>query len=317
MKLAETVTFGAASLDRAAHLRKSAAKLAKQPDARSLVFWRGRPLLERESYALAQLPLSDPIFKHASAEIFLGLQDNRPIFVHDISAWEPEPDQQEIQNSFSDTSEQIHPDAPAGHSFKELRSVLAQLSRDDAELAATAKGIFGWHQKHKFCANCGASTKVGEAGWQRDCDACKTPHFPRTDPVVIMLVTHGNETLLGRSPNWPAGMYSCLAGFMEPGETVEAAVRREVFEESGVRVGEIDYITSQPWPFPSSLMIGCHGRATTTKITRDEIELEDALWASKETLLESLSGHSEKLLLARPGSIAHFLIDHWLKGAIS
>ncbi|MEO0917723.1 MAG: NAD(+) diphosphatase, partial [Pseudomonadota bacterium] len=150
------------------------------------------------------------------------------------------------------------------------------------------------------------------AGWQRDCPACGHHHFPRTDPVVIMLITHGNAVLVGRSPGWPEGMYSLLAGFVEPGETVEAAVRREVFEEVGVRVGPVRYLASQPWPFPASLMLGCAGDALSTDLTLDPNEIEDALWVSREEMAKAFSGTHPTILPARKGAIAHFLLRAWL-----
>jgi NAD+ diphosphatase len=151
-----------------------------------------------------------------------------------------------------------------------------------------------------------------QAGWQRTCTACNAPHFPRTDPVVIMLVTRGNNCLLGRSPGWPEGMYSCLAGFVEPGETIEAAVRREVFEEAGVRVGKVDYLASQPWAFPSSLMFGCHGEALSEEITLDPDELEVARWVSREEVAAAAAGLRDDILPARKGAIAHFLLRNWM-----
>jgi len=187
-----------------------------------------------------------------------------------------------------------------------------RLSVSCAELAATGKAIFGWHASHGFCARCGAASAVAEAGWQRVCPDCGARHFPRTDPVVIMLITHGNSLLLGRSPHWPDGMYSLLAGFVEPGETIEAAVRREVLEESGVRVGPVEYLSSQPWPFPASLMIGCRGAALSTAITLDPVELEDALWVSRERLLDIFAGRDKTVLPARTGAIAQFLMRNWL-----
>jgi NAD+ diphosphatase len=153
---------------------------------------------------------------------------------------------------------------------------------------------------------------VTNAGWQRNCPACTTSHFPRTDPVVIMLVTRGNQLLLGRNAIWPEGMYSLLAGFVEPGETIEAAVRREVFEETGVRCGPVRYLASQPWPFPASLMIGCQAEATTQAITIDPVEIEEALWISREALLEVMAGQHPKIKAPRKGAIAGFLIGKWL-----
>jgi NAD+ diphosphatase len=154
------------------------------------------------------------------------------------------------------------------------------------------------------------------SGWQRDCPACGGHHFPRTDPVVIMLITRGNSVLMGRSPHWPEGMYSLLAGFVEPGETIEAAVRREVFEEAGVRVGAVRYLSSQPWPFPTSLMFGCEGIATSDEITIDPAELEDAFWVTREEMMAATAGLREDIRPARKGSIARFLIEKWLADAL-
>ena len=168
--------------------------------------------------------------------------------------------------------------------FGDLRALMAELSPADAGDAAAAKGILSWHETHGFCARCGAASEVADAGWKRVCPACGGQHFPRTDPVVIMLITYGNAFLMGRSPGWPEGMYSLLAGFIEPGETMEAAVRREVAEETAVQVGRVGYLASQPWPYPSSLMFGCWGEALNRDITLDPAELEDAMWISREEL---------------------------------
>jgi NAD+ diphosphatase len=150
------------------------------------------------------------------------------------------------------------------------------------------------------------------AGWQRSCDSCGGQHFPRTDPVVIMLITHGNDLLLGRSPGWPDRMWSLLAGFVEPGETMEAAVRREVFEESQVPVGRVEYLSSQPWAFPNSLMFGCRGEATGRDIVIDPAELDAARWVSREEMVEVLAGSHPEIRPLRQGAIAEFLIRHWV-----
>ena len=189
---------------------------------------------------------------------------------------------------------------------------MAELTAGDAGTAAAAKGILGWHATHGFCASCGARSEVADAGWRRACPACGAQHFPRTDPVVIMLILHGNAVLLGRSAAWPPGMYSLLAGFMEPGESIEAAVRREVLEEAGVPVGEVDYLSSQPWPFPSSLMIGCRGAALSRAIVRDPVELEDARWVSREARARGARRPGPRPAPGAPGSIARFLIERWL-----
>jgi NAD+ diphosphatase len=317
MRNAENVTFGASSLDRAAHLRKSAPALAKDVSATAIILWRGKLLVDTKTTETSKVPLDHPILADSGSNIFLGMTANTPVFAYDISIWEPNPEQQADEASFLDQTMQHHPKAPKGSAFQELRAIMSLLSRDDAELAAAAKGVFGWHLNHRFCAKCGAATDMADAGWQRNCPTCNTPHFPRTDPVVIMLITHGNKVLLGRSPAWPEKMYSLLAGFMEPGETIEAAVRREVFEESGITVGKVGYMTSQPWPFPSSLMIGCYGTAMSTVIDLDENELEDALWVSKEEIIDALCGNTDDILPSRKGSIAQFLLENWIKDSIA
>ena len=280
-------------------------------DAGVLAIWRGKPLLWSDRRKPAFLPFDHPVFALADEEpIFLGLDDGKARFARDISNWEPieVPD---TVGAFLDPSEQAHPDTDDAV-FAELRANMTRLSPRGAELVATAKAILGWHETHGFCARCGAKTEIGQAGWQRDCPACGAHHFPRTDPVVIMLITKGNSVLVGRSPGWPEGMYSLLAGFVEPGETIEAAVRREVLEESGVQVGQVDYLSSQPWPFPSSLMFGCQGHATSNEITIDPEEIEDARWVTREEMLEAMAGRHAVLKPARKGAIARFLIDNWL-----
>jgi NAD+ diphosphatase len=189
---------------------------------------------------------------------------------------------------------------------------MVTLSPREAELAATARALLGWHRSHRFCARCGAASAPDRGGWIRRCPSCGTSHFPRTDPVVIMLVTRGDRVLLGRSPGWPERMYSLLAGFVEPGETVEGAVRREVAEETGVRVGRVGYLASQPWPFPASLMLGCWGEALSEEITLDPVELHDALWIGRSELLEVFAGAHPRIRAPREGAIAGFLLRHWL-----
>ena len=301
MRTAETVTFGGGGLDRAAHLR------ADPPGegATVLPLWRGKPLLDGEGLSWierAQVPVEGP-------EVFLGLHDGEPRYARDVSAWEPD-EKPSTLGAFLDPSEQVHPALPGA--FAELRARMTRLDAHDAELAATAKAILGWHATHGFCARCGARTETAEAGWQRVCPACGAHHFPRTDPVVIMLITHGNSVLVGRSPGWPAGLYSLLAGFVEPGETLEAAVRREVMEETGIPVGPVSYLASQPWPFPASLMVGCRGEATGREITLDPAELDHARWLTREEAVEVMAGTHPEVLPARPGAIARFLIEAWL-----
>lgn len=318
MKIAETVTFGGSALDRAAEWRSDPAALAqaaKDPASRAVLFWRGKPLLEDGPHgrSLVRLQLDHPVLNETAPQpFFLGREDGGAVFAYDLSAWSPADHDGANLNSFLDRSEQHHPALPQTQRFAELRAVMTRISPRDAELAASARALLNWHATHGFCAVCGARSEVSKAGWQRDCPSCGAHHFPRTDPVVIMLITYGNEVLMGRSPGWPGGMYSLLAGFIEPGETIEAAVRREVWEEAGVRVGQVSYLASQPWPFPSSLMMGCHGEALSREITIDPVEIEDAIWVSRDEMLEVAAGRHPRILPARRGAIAHFILNNWL-----
>jgi NAD+ diphosphatase len=192
-----------------------------------------------------------------------------------------------------------------------LRSIFVEgiLPKPIVDLLAQARSLVHWHERHGFCANCGSATEMQDAGYRRVCAACKAEHFPRTDPVVIMAIKHGDDFLLGRQAAWPVGMYSTLAGFMEPGETIEQAVQREVLEETDIRVGKVSYLASQPWPFPSSIMIGAEGEALSRDITIDPSELEEARWVSRDELQQMLHGkHPEGHFASRPQAIAHYIL---------
>lgn len=322
MKNAEQVTFGGSGLDRAAQYRGDADKLTEamhNPAARCILLWRGKLLVQGEGLdQLAMIPMTHPLISNGpggviESPVFLGLSaDSAPVFAVDISAWTAEGLDLTSLGAFVDKSEQQHPDLPQGHVFAELRRIMTRLSARDAELAATSKAIIGWHETHRYCARCGAASEVSQGGWQRSCLSCGGQHFPRTDPVVIMLITHGDSVLMGRSPGWPDGMFSLLAGFVEPGETLEAAVRREVMEEAGVPVGAVSYLSSQPWPFPASLMFGCAGEALSRDIVIDPVEIEEAMWVSKSEMMQAFAGDHPRLLPARKGAIAHFLLQNWL-----
>jgi NAD+ diphosphatase len=315
MRIAETVTFGGSGLDRAAHLRldpQAVDGMIRDPAARMLPIWRGKPLFAGEPRGLGWLEAGHPVLGAADeTPVFLGLDAATPRFAIDISGWQPE-EVPDTVGAFFDPSEQRHPLLAPDHAFGELRANMTRLDARSAELVATAKAILGWHETHGHCARCGARSRIAEAGWQRLCSDCGARHFPRTDPVVIMLILSGNDALMGRSPGWPAGMYSLLAGFVEPGESLEGAVRREVREEAGVEVGPVSYLASQPWPFPASLMVGCRGEAVSREIVVDPSELEDARWVSREEMLEVIAGRSAAMKPARPGAIARFLIEAWL-----
>ncbi|HEV7517939.1 MAG TPA: NAD(+) diphosphatase, partial [Thermoanaerobaculia bacterium] len=193
----------------------------------------------------------------------------------------------------------------------ELRTIGALLDRDDAALLAYARGLLHWHSRHGFCGVCGGATVSRSGGHVRQCLRCPAEHFPRTDPAVIMLVTHGDTCLLGHQRAWPERMYSTLAGFVEPGESLEEAVAREVREEAGIEVGAVEYHSSQPWPFPASIMLGFLARAVTTEIHRHDEELADARWFHRDELADPVN---RPVQLPNPASIARRLIEDWLAG---
>ena len=198
----------------------------------------------------------------------------------------------------------------------DLRTIAMQGEVDTVHVPplAEAKAILGWHARHRFCPNCSAATVLTQAGWRRDCPVCKAEHFPRTDPVVIMLPIKGDRCVLGRSPRFPPTMWSCLAGFCEPGESIEEAVRREVAEEVGVTCARVRYFASQPWPFPSSLMIGCHAEAVSDDVVIDKSEIEDARWFDRAELKSMLlRQHPQELSTPPPIAIAHHIIRDFVE----
>ncbi len=202
-------------------------------------------------------------------------------------------------------------DGPArGRSF-ELIAALHGLRAGEAATYAAARSVLDWHARHRFCANCGQATAAFRAGWGRACAACSTEHFPRVDPVVIMIAEHDGRALLGRQPAFPPGRYSALAGFLEPGESIEEAVAREIGEEAGIAVTDVRYVASQPWPFPSSLMIACTARATDDEIVLDRNELEDAIWVPREVVRAVLAGEPGPFLPPPPYAIAYTLLTAW------
>jgi NAD+ diphosphatase len=273
--------FSGAGLDRADALRASPDKLgelASREDARELVWRDGIPAMD-ERGKLAWSELSEP-------SLFLGLDGDAP--------------------RFSPIAE------PATQPFS-VMPLLAQLDAADAPLFAAAMSLARWHVRHRFCANCGHATEVVRGGWSRRCPRCSAEHFPRVDPVVIMLVEHDEKVLLGRQPHYPADRYSALAGFVEVGESIEDAVAREVKEEAGIAVADVRYVASQPWPVPSSLMIGCRAVALSQELTIDTTELEDARWFTRDEVSRGLAGSEDAPFLPPPRTaIARTLLEHWL-----
>ncbi|THD83492.1 NAD(+) diphosphatase [Aliigemmobacter aestuarii] len=310
----DSMAFAGGGLVRAAHLRKDGALLSGMlSEGRVLPVWRGKPMVDAPRDALGWVRAGSPVLHGAAPPVFLGLDDaGKGLFAADTSDWSPEAGAEAVEAGFLDPSVQRHPALDDSHGYTELRAVMIRLSPLEAEIAATAKALLHWHRSHRYCAACGAPSDLAAGGWQRSCPTCAAQHFPRTDPVVIMLVTRGNRLLLGRSPGWPEGMYSTLAGFVEPGETVEAAVRREVFEETGIPVRAVRVLASQPWPFPASLMIGCHAEAEAEEIRLDPEELEDALWLSREDMAAVVAGRHPRVRAPRKGAIAHELVANWL-----
>jgi NAD+ diphosphatase len=296
--------YTASAIDRAADRRDDDAALAKfLQDDRAGGYVVGGELVVMKQRGEAIDPLFSPAeasaFGSARDTIFLGFLGEAPRFGFGFDPASIEP--LKARNDLKIT---------------DLRTIAVQGLVDAAHLPplAEAKALIGWHARHRFCPNCGTPTRVVQGGWRRDCPSCKAEHFPRTDPVVIMLAIAGERCVLGRSPRFAPTMWSALAGFAEPGETIEEAVRREVLEEAGIRCGKVKYAMSQPWPFPSSLMIGCHAEALSETIVIDRSEIEDARWFSRDELALMLGRrHPDGLTTPPPVAIAHHLIRSFVE----
>jgi NAD+ diphosphatase len=298
--------YAAGGLDRVGHLRKDsdwlAARLADGA-SRFVPVWRAQNLVRDTEDGPAPLLIdraqAESLLAGGPETVLLGLEAETALFALDLSTLEAPLDSLALD--------------AARHKFLDLRAFGPLLGRRDGSLLAYAKAMMHWHSRHRFCGVCGSPTVAAEAGHVRHCTnaACKTTHFPRTDPAVIMLVSDGDKCLLGRQAVWPAGMYSTLAGFVEPGESLEEAVAREVFEEAGIEVDCVTYHSSQPWPFPASIMLGFHATAKTREIRIDAHELQDANWYSRDWLLSHEDGADFRM--PRKDSIARRLIEDWLK----
>jgi NAD+ diphosphatase len=288
-------------LDRVAHLRNDEAWLRAQLDAEhTLVIpvWRSRNLVANPAEPKGVLMSrrdAHELMSASGATVLLGIRNETAHFAVDISDLE----EHDVRG--------LHADAE----FVDLRSVGAVMDRTEASILAYAKGIMHWHARHGFCGVCGSPTEIREAGHLRKClnPNCGAMHFPRTDPAVIMLVARGDRALLGRKAEWMEGMYSTLAGFVEPGESLEQAVAREVWEEAGVRISNIRYHSSQPWPFPASLMLGFFADADGDDFQRNDDELEDLQWFTRQELADGGAGIARR---PRSDSIARRLIDEWI-----
>lgn len=291
------------TLDRAAHLRfkdEQLFALESRSDTRAYVIHRESLVIKKEGDSVRALLTIDEALAFGAnpGTIFLGLRDGAAVFGMGISA-------QAVEQLM--TRDDV--------AVSELRGMAMQgiVPSDQLSAIAQAKSMVSWHQRNGFCASCGSKSSMAEGGWKRVCPTCKTEHFPRTDPVVIMLVEKGDKCLLGRQKQFAPGMYSCLAGFVEAAETIEDAVKREIFEESGIRCTDVTYYMTQPWPYPSSLMIGCSARALNDEIVIDPMELEDARWFDRdEAMLMWKREHPEGLAGPHPFAIAHHLLGRWL-----
>jgi len=277
--------FSGPGLDRADPLRaqpERIAEFARDPAARTLSWDNGAPAVdERGDLVWCAIDPDD-------APLFLGFDGDHPRF-------------------------STLPDGMVPIDTRAHFGLLGQLGPRDAPLFAAALSLANWHRRHRFCAICGDSSAPVRGGWSRRCGSCGGDHFPRVDPVVIMLAEHDGRLLLGRQPQYPAGRYSALAGFVEVGETIEAAVARELHEEAGIRVADVTYVASQPWPFPSSLMIGCTATALDDRLTIDTTELDDARWFTRDEVEAAMSKAPHAPFLAPPRfAIARTLLDHWL-----
>jgi NAD+ diphosphatase len=295
--------FVSNTLDRAAHLRFSDEKLFAlegKSSSRAYVIYRDSLVMKKDGDAQRALLTIDEALKFGAnpGTVFLGLRDGDAVFGMGIGA----PAVEKLLTRDDVVVSELRGMAMQGMVPPEQLSAVAQ-----------AKSLVSWHQRHGFCANCGAKSSMAEGGWKRVCPSCKTEHFPRTDPVVIMLVEKDDKCLLGRQKQFAPGMYSCLAGFVEAAETIEDAVKREIFEESGIRCTDVTYYMTQPWPYPSSLMIGCSARAISDEITVDKMELEDARWFDRdEAMLMWKREHPDGLAGPHPFAIAHHLLGRWL-----
>ena len=284
-----TIAFSGNPLDRASIQRADPAWLAAQkPAGLFLPFWQNRPLVAENRAVFLEWRTE----WEACLCVFLGLDGTRPLFAIDL-AGESEPQLGE-------------------GTFTEMRAAAFTLAGRDIAIAGQGKALLDWHRRHGFCPNCGHATALVDGGYRRLCPACSAEHFPRTDPVVIMLPLLGDRCLIGRNKRFPPGLYSAFAGFVEPGESMEEAVRRELMEEVNLKVGAVRYHATQPWPFPSSLMLGCYAEAASDAFRIDGHEIEDARWLTKDDVRARLANKIEDAMkLPVAIAIAHHLLRDW------
>ncbi len=300
MKTSNDIPLGSAPVNRAAHYRTDKAWLEtalKRDDALIFLIHDGMPLMAPDGQGLVWLG-PEAMRLSPDMTIFLGLDKlGAPIFVADL----------EIDFQLEGSLLQ------GAGAFMDMRPAAAAMPEMEANLASTARSLLEWHRAHGYCSRCGAVSETAEAGWKRVCPACGAEHFPRTDPVAIMLATHDDRCLLGRQKSWPEGMWSALAGFVEPGETVEQAAARELEEESGIKANpeDAEYLFCQPWPFPSSLMVGIIIPAQTTDISVEQDELEAARWITRDEARQVLAGAHPDIKAPHRLAVAHHILKEW------
>ena len=291
--------FAANPLDRASNQRRDGAWLESQrhdPRGRYLLFRDLNPLATAEDAPrLAWLSDQSVDAERVNDAVLLGLLDGVPHFAVGVDSHEAE--------------------GVEAASFIDARAVAALLPGGEAGILAQARSLLDWHARHRFCSRCGAETVSVEGGARRQCAGCEDRQYPRVDPSIIVVVERGDRCLLASRSTAPGRRHSCVAGFVEPGESIEEAVSREVREETNVEVGQVRYHSSQPWPFPATLMIGCVADAVSEEITVDGVEIASAAWFTRSQVREALAGSSDELALPGPIAIAHHLIRAWVEGA--
>jgi NAD+ diphosphatase len=303
-----TNTFAGNPLDRASYRRSDTAWVADRladPTSLALAVWNGKPLVETARDGVAEGGAAQIAYLTAAMAreiagtperlLFLGLWRETAVFALDLEGREDPADG--VLEGLG--------------RFEDLRAVASRLSAAEAAIAATAKGMFEWRRKHRHCSACGEPTVVTEAGWKRTCPACKTDHFPRTDPVVIMLPVIGERCLVGRQAAWPKQMFSALAGFLEPGETIEEACARELWEEARLTTRSVRYHSTQPWPYPSSLMIGLIAEVEDGEAVADQVELDEVKWLTRREARAMIRGEHPDAKAPGAMAIAHQLIRAW------
>jgi len=294
--------FAGNPLDRAGERRGDTAWLAEKvadPASLAVALWNGQPLVEQgdkgPQIAYLRADMAEELSGGPERLLFLGLWKDAAVFALDLEGG-TDPSQGVLQGLGD---------------FEDLRGLAMSLPAADAGILATAKGMFEWRRKHRHCANCGEVSHVADGGWKRICPACNAEHFPRTDPVVIMLALCGERCLVGRQSRFPPGMYSALAGFVEPGESLEEACARELEEEAGLKTLSVRYHSTQPWPYPSSLMVGLIAQVEDGEATPDQTELEEVRWFTREEARSLLAGEISGAWAPPPLAIAHHLIKAW------